>query len=426
MTLGRPFAVTAWLFSVLITWAAPDAYPTVSIGLLVLAIASAGQRSVIWAIFGGSLLILFGTSGTVEYFGVNIISSRSAATAMVFAAFMGLGAFLIQRPAKASPRQFVGSNRLTLVLSLLACVLLLLRYTSGVPLLSGDSGRLSGVALINPYLGLVSGVLPIVVTFSAGNRTRMVTGLHVLLILLVLGTGSRLLLGAVVLGFLARSSFGSWKSLRFRSRVYLAVVGALGVFGVIRIYAIRTDQSIVETFAARAGNLSGIAGTLVNWFGSSIYFSSRNGPVMFELMQKYHLNPPHGFILGGILNVLRLGDDPERWLTASLGLDLSAVGAVATPIWSGATRDFGVPFALIFALALGGVISFAIRQFPELSLWAAFSVILSFYGSYLVSAQFLLSSVLLVILIFLGRETVRLCPPVTNSSARLGSTVESK
>jgi hypothetical protein len=280
----------------------------------------------------------------------------------------------------------------------MAIGLLLFRLSSGIPIIEGDAARLQSVSSINPYLGLASGTLPIVSAFIA-RKGRLVYAAQLVMVILVFGTGSRLLLAAVIVGFVSRSSVFRGGPVALRNRIYVGVIGVIGLFALLRIYALRTEASIVDTFASRAVEIGGFSGFLTQVLGPSLYYSARNGPVMYELLQKYDLNPPGGFIGGGIANAFNFGTDPERWLTNALGLQISNVGAVATPIWSGASADFGWPQSLLVALVLGLALSLWVRRFPGVILWASFGIVLSFYGSYLVSAQFLAVSLSLTVLL---------------------------
>jgi hypothetical protein len=88
-------------------------------------------------------------------------------------------------------------------------------------------------------------------------------------------------------------------------------------------------------------------------------------------------------------------DDPERWLTGALGLTVRSVGAIATPIWSGANADFGAWGSLIFALAMGICVTVLCRVIVGSEVWMSIAIVFSFYGSYLVSAQFIGATILM-------------------------------
>lgn len=124
---------------------------------------------------------------------------------------------------------------------------------------------------------------------------------------------------------------------------------------------------------------------------------------MSEIITDRQLHPRGGFIGGGVLSAFGLAPDPERWLTEALTLDVRSVGAIATPVWSGAHADFGLFGALLFATGLGVVLGRWVRWMPGVTLWAAFGVTLAFYGNYLVSAQFIGVSIALTALLVAGR-----------------------
>ena len=127
--------------------------------------------------------------------------------------------------------------------------------------------------------------------------------------------------------------------------------------------------------------------------------------MVFELVQSGGLKPPGGFILGGLGHTLGVTQDPELWLTQALGFDPDSIGATATPIWAGSTLDFGST-AIIVALAVGVLLGVWSQRMPALSPWFSFGIVLSSYGSYLVSVQFLTATIALTVVLWLGTQRI--------------------
>lgn len=408
---AAPAWVAIWAVLLLAGLVVPGASWLIAASILTLA-GAAKFFAPLTAFVIGAVVVLYGSSGQASYLGLTTIRPETSTSALTIMAVMALGVFLStsagQRVERRAPRMI--SHRVWVTLAVFAIALLLLRFTSGIPVLAGDAGRLASVASVSPLVGLASGVLPIVVAFLPTPTSKLVTALKILITLLVVGTASRLLLAAVVIGFVVRSkAFQSARGLGPR----LALAATVGVvaLAVLRIYYVRTDTAIIESLSSRAIGVDGFVGYVNSVLGPSLFFAARNGLVAYEISEYGALVPPGGFIVGGLANALSIGSDPERWLTQALGLDVVTTGAVATPIWAGALRDFGLPGALIFALAAGVLMGLWLRTVPELTVWLAFGVVLSAYGSYLVSAQFVAASVILTGLIALfGRSSPQDAP----------------
>lgn len=365
---------------------------------LIFAWSSQAGRALHLACAAGVLVTLYGAAGTVSYLGVTTINSNTVAYAVAFAGFLSTGIFLglgVFAPVPVGSGHVGRTTRL--LIGAVACLALLVRFRNGVPLLQGDEGRLASVASENPYIGLASGVLPITFAFLRGADWAT-WAFRIAILVLVLGTGSRLLLAAVVIGVVS-STGANLNQLPARSRVFLVVAVIAGVTAVLQVYSYRTSEEIVGAYSARAAVLTGPAGVVTDAIGPSLFYGSRNGLTVYQLMEARNLHPPGGFITGGIGAVFRFNDDPERWLSGALGLDVTETGAIATPVWSGARRDLGLVPSLVFALMLGAAIARWARPSVALRAWAAFAVALSFYGSYLVSTQFVLASFTLTIVL---------------------------
>lgn len=398
-------AVAACVVSTTIAGVDPGSAWVGLVGIICLAWA-ARFFAPLTALIACGLIVLYGSAGQANYLGLASIQPSTVASAIVVLSAMSLGIFLgsgagmlVKRthPRLVTPRMWIA-------LALAAILILLARLSGGVPLLAGDAARLESVANVSPVLGLLSGVLPIVVAYLPTRGSRTVLVLKVTVALLVLATASRLLLAAVLLGFLIRSEwFGRMRG--FRARALLVAALAIVTFAVLRVYSIRTDEAIVESMASRTLGVDGAAGFLNSILGPSIFFGARNGLVVFELSNYSSLTPPGGFIFGGLANALAVGNDPERWLTQALGLDVLTTGAVATPIWAGSVLDFGTIGGMVFALTAGLLIGLWLRSTPEIVPWLSFGIVLSAYGSYLVSAQFVAASLLLTALLAVfGRQ----------------------
>lgn len=408
--VSRAFAVSisfvVWMAAVVANIAVPDQHGWALIGLCALLVSSR-RKWIVAAFIVGAILTLYGSAGSVSYLGVTEIKNSTVATALNFFLFGALGSWAVsQKTIVAKDSRPIG--RLWTVIAFSAIAVLLIRFAiGGIPILQGDAGRLGGVASLPTALGLASGALPIALAFTRSVPSRFRTVLKIMLIVLVFATASRLLIAAVLLGLASQSR---WFKRKFsvKQLISVVVVAATIVVAVLRIYALRTDATIAETFTGRVANLDGVAGLVTDLIGPSLYFAARNGLVIFETVTDATLHPPSGFIFGGVQNALLLGSDPERWLTIALGFDLRSVGAIATPIWSGATIDFGIFGAAAAAVAFGAICGAWGRRMPIVLPWIAFAIVLSSYGSYLVSSQFITSSMLIVLLAWTGnRRTVQ-------------------
>lgn len=356
-------------------------------------------RPLFAACFLGNLLMLFGSAGEVEFLGHLEVSASTTSASIVFSNVMAVVLFITPgvRPRSES-RLKPGSISTATHVGILAVaiLLLMLRFLGGIPLLQGDSGRLTGLLSTNPYLGLFSGILPIAASFLSSKKSQLVVVLKLVVLILVIGTASRLLLGAVLVGLVTSSPLVRG-GLSVKARIYLFFAGLITIFAVTKIYSARTAEGIQKIYEYRVSNIGGIAGWVTDLIGPSIFYAARNGLVIYEIVMNGDLRPPNGFIFGGILRVVNLGTDPEIWLTSALGFNVLSVGAIATPIWAGAHSDFGAPGACLIAALFGAIFSFAVRNIPELEYWAAFGILLSFYGSYLVSTQFIGASIIIVL-----------------------------
>lgn len=368
---------------------------------LLLILTTRTLRPLLAACLIGNLLMIFGSSGEVEFLGRLVIDPSSTATAIIFSNSMAVTIYSVsktnvRRPSLREP--MVLTIPLHVGLLGAAVTVLLIRFIGGVPILQGDAGRLSGLLTINPYLGLLSGILPIAAAFLKSSKSRLVFMLKILLLLLVVGTASRLLLGAVIVGIVSSSGLFAGR-LKGKSRFYLLAGGVATVFAVTKIYSARTAEGIQQIYESRLSSIGGVAGWISDIIGPSIFYAARNGLVIHELIFDNSLVPPNGFVFGGFLHVLNININPEIWLTSAIGFNVSTVGAIATPLWAGSQADFGMPGAYFFAILIGFILATVLRRIPDLEYWFAFGILLSFYGSYIVSSQFLGATLIVVLVV---------------------------
>lgn len=388
---------------------------------LLLLLCTKAKRPLLAACLVGNLLMLFGSTGEVEFLGRVVISGETTVTAVLFSNSLAFSIFLTSNFSSRnsmSSRTVVIPSSTHIALLALASILLLARFTSGVPLFLGDSGRLSGLLSTNPYLGLFSGVVPIAAAFLVSKKSNLVLTLKIIVLILVIGTASRLLLGAVLVGFVSSSTLLKG-GISAKTKAYLVVAGLATLLAVTKIYAARTAEGIQRIYESRISSIGGVTGWVSDLIGPSIFYAARNGLVIHEIISDNGLNPPNGFIAGGLLRVVNMNIDPEIWLTTAIGFNVDAVGAIATPIWAGAHADLGLFGACVLAVALGLIFSLLLRKVPELEYWFAFGILLSFYGSYIVSSQFIVAS-LLVIGISLAARRTQDRPMTSSEQKRLG------
>lgn len=373
---------------------------------LMLLMTTRTMRPLLIACLVGNLLMLFGSSGEVEFLGRLQIDSSTTASAITFSNSMAIAIYSASK-SNARRESLRGAVLLPIPFHVgllsAAVVVLLVRFSGGIPILQGDVGRLSGLLSINPYLGLLSGILPIAAVFLKSPKSHLVFVLKMLLLVLVVGTASRLLLGAVIVGIVSSSGLLTGR-LKGKSRFYLLSAGVITIFAVTKIYAARTAEGIQQIYESRLSSIGGVTGWISDIIGPSIFYAARNGLVVSEIIHDNSLQPPQGFVFGGLMHVLNLNVDPEIWLTSAIGFNVSSVGAIATPLWSGAQADFGVPGAYFFAVAVGLVLATALRRVPHLEYWFAFGILLSFYGSYMVSSQFLGASLIVVLVVMWNKS----------------------
>lgn len=395
---------------------------------LILGFASTG-RTVICAAWAGANLTLVGALGSISYLGIVQIDEMTIALAVAFCSVFAVGVQSVSRRLEADrDRTGVATSVATHHVWLAAAVVLLgSRFVHGVPLLLGNQARLDGVAQVPALLGLCSGSIAIAAAFLRSDRRISTIVLQLILVLLVLGTASRLLFLFVAIGLLTsggsnehRESFnrtGRTGVLRAAS-----VSASLGVVALIYRYRTPDLDRVVEK--ARATQLPPVAEQISEWFGTGIFLSARNGAAVYDVINSLGLEPPNGFIGGGLLNGVFLGQitsDPERWLTVQLGFSTSSVGATATPVWAGAAADFGLCGAIVFALLMGVVVGSICRVFPSIRVWLALVSVLSFYGSYFVSAQFIFTGFVLFLILAVGRRRQCLAEPQRYSGSSSGT-----
>lgn len=404
--LAPPFIVVLAVTLTVLMLLFPYAVVVAAAVPLLLFVSAQALRPLLGACLAGNSLMLYGSTGEVEFLGRLIIEPSTTAAAILFSNTLAVTVYVMscrRRLEKVAARTPIPISVHIFLLSL-ASILLLTRFTGGIPVLQGDSGRLNGVLTTNPYLGLFSGVMPIAAAFLNSKKSKIVLALKVLVIVLVVGTASRLLLGAVLVGFISSSRIVRG-GLSAKARFYLAVAGIGTIFAVTKIYSARTAEGIQQIYESRLGQIGGFPGWLSDIIGPSLFYAARNGLVIHEIVSDNHLNPPNGFVWGGLLRVLNLNIDPEIWLTTAIGFNVSAVGAIATPIWAGAHADYGMLGTCLVALACGLVFSLVLLKVPELEYWISFGILLSFYGSYLVSSQFIVASGIVLIVAVWSKKT---------------------
>lgn len=387
----------------------------------VLWLGARSYRSLLGTVWIGANLTWLGSVGAVSYLGISTLSAQTLTTATLFSITLSLVIYIVGFGSKSeSPSGVrIPSGPHTLLL-LLACSLLALRFTSGVPILQGNAARLEGVISVSPLLGLASGSVAIAAAFMSSSPTRWNTILRFVLLALAFGTASRLLLLVVAVGLVSSSSLVRGRSWTFRSGSVGLAAGLLAIWALTKVYELRTEQSSQASDAAKTENVGGVAQFINDQLGASLFLSARNGLAVAELVERRDLQPPHGFIVGGFMNSVRIapeGGDPERWLTTALGFDVQSVGAIATPIWAGASSNFGQLGMILFAVGLGLAVCAVVERIPGVSVWLSISLLLSYYGSYLVSAQFIASS-LLILVMFRMFGIRKASPPVDDRPER--------
>lgn len=352
-------------------------------------------RPVVFAAWAGSNLTYIGSVGAVSFLGTTEVSEGSIVQAVLFANSFAVAYYVWVRRCMNIRFGVMVSSRVQLCMLLIACALLMARFVGGVPLLAGNEARLSGVLSVSPLLGLASGSFAIAAAYVRAPRSNLTVFLGILLVVLALGSGSRLLFLVVVVGLGCSYYPQSDGYKRFVYSLGFTSCIALALFGV---YRLRSSDLAQRLETSKLDALTGLAGWFAEVVGPGVFLSARNGLAVSELIQAHHLAPPNGYIIGGLLNSARMGVDPERWLTTALGFTELEVGAVATPIWSGLVGDLG--FGLLFILGsavFGCTVGFLTKIIPGSAPWFAVSTAMSFYGSYFVSAQFLAATMLLYV-----------------------------
>lgn len=269
----------------------------------------------------------------------------------------------------------------------------------GIPVLQGDASRLVGVANTNPYLSLLAAGLAVGAALAStrfGSRPRYLNIALAGNFVIVVGTGSRLLLLALVIVQASRISDFVRRILgnkgRWRRRLSVLLVMVVAIATVRFVYSARTSDSVTQIYATRvARDVDGVPRVVAGLVGTGAVVSARNGPAVVSRLDNSDIRPDRGFVAGALLFVLHQGVDPERAVTKALGLDVRTVGATAVPLFGSAGLDGGLGFVFIlgFAQGLGYVWLISRRSTNPLAIWWAFGVAMSAYGSYLLSTQFL-------------------------------------
>ncbi|MEV7458192.1 hypothetical protein [Pseudarthrobacter oxydans] len=253
---------------------------------LILVWGTSAFRPLLTACLFGNGLMLFGSAGEVEFLGRLIVAPETTVAAVLFSNSLAIVIFLMSKRHRRATAQTEPSHiptSLHIALLALAALLLVTRFTGGIPVLQGDSGRLSGLLTTNPYLGLFSGVLPIAAAFLSSRKSNVVFALKVLVAVLVIGTASRLLLGAVLIGFISSSRFVRG-GLSGKTKLYLALSGIGTILAVTKIYSARTAEGIQKIYESRISEIGGFPGWVSDVIGPSLFYAARNGLVIHELI----------------------------------------------------------------------------------------------------------------------------------------------
>lgn len=352
------------------------------------------------AVWVGCCLTWLGSVGSVGYLGISSVKAEIFQSAVQFSLVLSVSIFALSFKSKIDVSS-VGVRTSTKVhrwMLVFGCSLLAVRLSSGIPLLAGNDVRLENVLTTSPVMGVLLGSVVITAAFLKSPVTTSIGLLQVLLAVMAVGTASRLLVVAVLLGI--ATGYVSEISEKFSVPTWVvgASVSLTCIAASVLVYSFRTDTRTQGLNAQKTSDIGGFADVFNNWFGSSLFLSSRNGLVVAGIVEDRGLHPPLGFIFGGLSKSTGLAssiDDPERWLTGALGLTVRSVGAIATPIWSGANADFGAWGSLIFALAMGICVTVLCRVIVGSEVWISIAIVFSFYGSYLVSAQFIGATILM-------------------------------
>ncbi|WP_207840719.1 hypothetical protein [Williamsia soli] len=379
---------------------------------LVFAITFKRLRPLYLAIFVGCSLTWLGTAGQLSYLGVSSISSESFRFALLFGIVLAAIIAILGSLRSGSRSKAYGievSTRSHVFLLMLALLLLANRLSSGIPLLQGNEARLQSVASESPIMGIALGSAVISAAFLRSSPRASIGALQILLVIMTLGTASRLLIVAVLLG-VATGYLGHLNRFSGIARSLVAASAGFVVLGAALLtYGARTEGRLEAIQSERANAIGGFAGFFNETLGPSLYLSARNGLSVNELIQSGGLQPPGGFIIGGATKSLGLSGgfaDPERWLTTALGFSVDSTGAIATPIWSGALSDYGFLGGLLLAAVVGALCVLYVDFVPGSVVWLSVGIVFSFYGSYLVSAQFIGASLLLA-MISIGTRYLR-------------------
>lgn len=367
--------------------------------ILIFSLALMKKNSTLYfALALSSLLVLYGASGEVLYFGSTAVSDAATSKAILFLMSLALGLhFGDSLPvSRLGHSQRNGAERIWFIVAFSSVAILCFRLSSGIPLLEGDSSRLAGVIATSPILGLLSGAFPIATAFLKSPSSKAAIVLKLIVSILVIGTASRLLAMAVLLGFFSSIPSKGKRKKTIEHTFNAVAIAVAVVLVIVFIYSQRTDSAISEIMSSRVQSLTGLPLLATRMFGPSLFLASRNGLVFYDLMASGGFHPPGGFILGSLVNVTGIGSDPEVWLTSAVGLNPINNGSLATPLWSAANIDFGFFGAVLFAVVVGMLLALFAEKNPDLKLWIAFSVLISGYGLYLFSAQFISASLLIV------------------------------
>lgn len=366
---------------------------------VLLAIARSTSRPLIISAWLGGLVTTVGGTGQIAYLGTATVPLEVLVIPVIFACALSLGAFFSARPL--SPGSDLRGIYLPIEagvgLLLVGILLFGLRFSSGIPLIMGNEARLDGVANVSPLLGLLSGTVAIAAAFTRTRPSPAVLILKVILLIAVLGSASRLLFLVVAVGIVSTSYTGRRSTAE--GKVIRTSLFVLCIIALAFIYRVRTPDSVKAVESYRGDSLPPVLSLVSDWFGTGMFLSARNGLSVFQVSDALSLEPPGGFIGGGFVHGVLLGSaggDPERWLTVALGFDSRAVGATATPIWAGATLDFGLVGMAMVALVLGSLAGLLARRISSIRIFLGLAILLSFYGSYLISAQFTSTLVCLV------------------------------
>jgi hypothetical protein len=398
------------------------------------------RRTLVLALLVAAGIAWLGQQGTLSYLGITAPNTASWASPDLAIAISLLLSVVKVPPAQRHLIISMRSARIAAAGSAIGVLLWLHRFLLlGIPLILGNSARLTTSASIGAkeaILTAVLSVIPIAVVLAANARPTVTLAPVLVNFVCVIGSASRLLIAAcLVTAFAAHMSKQATATTamniarglrqpaefnqlqrprtsevtkRFigrghrrrsaRTVAVLALAAALILLPLI--YSLRTSgESSAANLADRSRAESGVSPLLLDVVGTGSYLSARNGAaVVTAVVGDGRPSPRGGYVAAGLAHTLaaylRVPEgtvDPESYLTTDVfGLQASDVGTTAIPLAGAAYVDAGY----LGAAVLGAIIIFGWDLLEKrfgmaASTWWAFGSALSAYGMYLTSVQFL-------------------------------------